>query len=402
MSGTCARKDTAAEGRLEIQAADMREAFIIGLPPRLDATSLPTETLSVRAGLNSGNLVYAHAIVSHLGEDLRILDIGAPPEQMNRAGGIGVVQGANQLGAHFTGHQWADRFEQLTVKLVVIGLGAQSDIERTAPDIPESALNWVRRIVERAPGNGPNLGVRGQFTMEVLRRHGLAEHAELTGCPSLFISPAPSLGRAIEANLREPRRVAVVAGHEEWRHLAKIEASLGRLVSETGGAYIGQHGLGMMKLTRGEARDLAEEDLEALGNYICPRMGLAEFIRWSRAHGTVFFDVPEWMNYYKAFDFVIGTRIHGTMLALQAGVPALCIAHDSRTLELCETMRMPHVTADAVRDGVTRDELVSLFDFDPVKFDENRRALCGNYVAFLKRNDLRPVPWLEDIAHKSP
>ena len=380
----------------------MRDTFIIGLPPRLDSTSLPTEGLSIRTGLNSGNLVYAHAISSHLGEDLEILDIGAPPQQMNRAGRTGVVQGANQLGAHFTGDQWADRFEQLTVKLVILGLGAQSDIERTAPAIPESALNWVRRIAERAPGNGPNLGVRGQFTLELLHRHGLGEHADIIGCPSLFINPEPSLGRTIAANLREPRRIAVVAGHEEWHHLAKIEASLGCLISQTGGSYIGQHGLKMMKLTRGEARDLAEEDLEALGNYVCPDMSLAEFIRWSRVHGKIFFDVSEWMDYYKAFDFVIGTRIHGTMLALQAGVPALCIAHDSRTLELCETMNMPHLTADSMSDGVTRDELVSLFDFDPGQFDENRLKLCRTYVEFLKCNNLRPVQWLEDMAGESP
>ena len=328
------------------------------------------------------------------------MDIGAPPQQMNRAGRIGVIQGANQLGAHFTADQWAERFEQLTVKLVIIGLGAQSNISGATPDVPQSVLNWVRRVVERAPGEGPNLGVRGQFTMKVLHAYGLDDYAEVIGCPSLFINPDPGLGRAIAANLQKPRRIAVVAGHEEWHDLARIEASLGRLVSQTGGSYIGQHGLNMMKLTRGEAGDLAEKDLEALGNYVCPDMNLGEFIRWSRIHGKIFFDVSDWMDYYKGFDFVIGTRIHGTMLALQAGIPALCIAHDSRTLELCETMKMPHVTADSVRDGVTRDELVSLFDFDPDVFDENRRNLCKNYVAFLKCNALRPVRWLQSIAEK--
>ena len=378
----------------------MRDAFIIGLPPRLESTCVSTEKLSIQAGLNSGNLVYAHAISSHIGGEPQVIDIGASPQHMNRAGRIGVVQGANQLGTHFSADQWADRFDQLTVKLVIIGLGAQSDIAGATPAVPESALNWVRRIVERAPGTGPNLGVRGQFTMKVLHRHGLDEYAEVIGCPSLFISPEPCLGRAIAANLKEPRRIAVVAGHEEWHHLARIEASLGRLVSQTGGSYIGQHGLKMMKLTRGEAGDLAEKDLEALGNYVCPDMNLGEFIRWSRIHGKMFFDMSDWMDYYKGFDFVIGTRIHGTMLALQAGIPALCIAHDSRTLELCETMKMPHVTADSVRDGVTRDELISLFDFDPDVFDENRRTLCKNYVAFLKRNALKPVRWLQSIAEK--
>ena len=378
----------------------MTDTFIIGLPPRLESNYLSTERLSIRAGLNSGNLVFAHAISSHIAGDPQVMDIGAPPQQMNRAGRIGVIQGANQLGAHFTADQWAERFEQLTVKLVIIGLGAQSNISGATPDVPQSVLNWVRRVVERAPGEGPNLGVRGQFTMKVLHAYGLDDFAEVIGCPSLFINPDPGLGRAIAANLQKPRRIAVVAGHEEWHDLARIEASLGRLVSQTGGSYIGQHGLNMMKLTRGEAGDLAEKDLEALGNYVCPDMNLGEFIRWSRIHGKIFFDVSDWMDYYEGFDFVIGTRIHGTMLALQAGTPAMCIAHDSRTLELCETMKMPHVTADSVRDGVMRDELMSLFDFDPDVFDKNRRTLCKNYVAFLKRNELRPVPWLQSIAEK--
>ena len=375
----------------------MRDVFIIGLKPVLESASIATETLSARAGLNTGNLVYAHAISSHLVGDPEVVDIGTRPERMNRSGRIGVIQGANQLGPHFAADQWPKRFEQLTVGLLIVGLGAQSDIAGSIPELPESALEWVRRIAERAPGKGPNLGVRGAFTKAVLQRYGLAEYAEIIGCPSLFINPNPNLGREIAENLKEPRRIAVVAGHETWHHLADIEAALGRLVSETDGSYIGQHGLNMMKLTRGEAGDLTEEDLEALCDYITPGMNLGEFVRWSRVYGNVFFDVAEWMAHCREYDFVIGTRIHGTMVALQAGTPALCIVHDSRTLELCETMCVPHVHAEAVRDGITRDGLIRLFEFDPKIFDENRRRLCANYVSFLECNGVKSVDWLKRL-----
>ena len=43
----------------------------------------------------------------------------------------------------------------------------------------------------------------------------------------------------------------------------------------------------------------------------------------------------------RKFDFVVGPRFHGVMLAMQAGIPGGVIAHDSRTLELCQTMGIP-------------------------------------------------------------
>ena len=128
-------------------------------------------------------------------------------------------------------------------------------------------------------------------------------------------------------------------------------------------------------------------------------MDLDDFARWSRAYGNVFFNVSNWIEHCRRFDFVVGTRIHGTAIALQAGVPALCIVHDSRTLELCQTMKVPYVMADELADGIRRDELLALSHFDAVEFDENRRMLCRRYTTFLKNNMLRPANWLEDLGN---
>ena len=363
----------------------------------MDAAFAPTEALATKAGLNTGNIVYAHAICSHIPDHVAVLDIGTPPAQINRTGDIGVVQAANQLGAHFAHDTHADRMAQLDIDVVAIGLGAQSEDDATLPDLPTSVVEWVRRIVERAPSKTPNLGVRGEFTVQVLEAYGFDGCAEVVGCPSLFLNPDPNLGRQIAQNIREPRRVAVAAGNENSPKLSRIEASLARLVTATNGAYIGQHGLTMMKLTRGEAEQIGGEDLSRLRDYICPGMSLAEFVHWGHAYGNVFFDVSNWIEYCRRFDFVVGTRIHGTAIALQAGVPALCIAHDSRTLELCRTMKVPYVQSKDVADGVELHQLLRLVDFDPLEFDKNRRSLCQRYVQFLKNNLLRPAGWLEEL-----
>lgn len=375
----------------------LKKPIVIGIRPGLDAAFAATEVLATQADLNTGHIVGAHAICSHIRHHTAVLDIRTPSELINRAGDIAVVQAANQLGAHFTNCSRADRMAQLEIDVVAIGLGAQSEDDATVPDLPTSVVEWVRRIVERAPSKTPNLGVRGEFTVQVLEAYGFDGCAEVVGCPSLFLNPDPNLGRQIAQNIREPRRVAVAAGNENSPKLSRIEASLARLVTATNGAYIGQHGLTMMKLTRGEAEQIGGEDLSWLRDYICPGMSLVQFAHWSQTYGNVFFDVSNWIEYCRRFDFVVGTRIHGTAIALQAGVPALCIAHDSRTLELCRTMKIPYVQSNDVADGIELDQLLRLVDFDPLEFDKNRRALCRTYVQFLRNNLLRPASWLEAL-----
>lgn len=380
----------------------MQQAFILGLDRTIPKSALlSTKVLYDMVGHNTGNLAFHHAIDSHLGGGLSTIQWGASSEEIARQGRLAVLPCANQLGVHADYGDMAGKFSKLEPNLVAIGLGAQSGTDGKIPEVPKGSVEWVRAIAERAPTASPNIAVRGPFTLEVLAHHGLGDAAVVLGCPTLFINPDPALGATIAANVREPKRVAVTAGHQRWKHLAAIEASLVGMVSATGGVYIGQSPLEMIALTRGEAARMDRGVLTECRDYAAPSMDLAEFIRWSERHGQVFFDVPAWMECYRRFDFVVGTRIHGVMLALQAGVPALCIAHDSRTLELCRTMMVPHVLAKDVVRGITRRNLLQLFAFDPEDFDRNRRELCQRYIGFLTANGLRPIPWLHDIAGSS-
>lgn len=50
-----------------------------------------------------------------------------------------------------------------------------------------------------------------------------------------------------------------------------------------------------------------------------------------------------WIKTLSKGDIVIGTRIHGSICALAANRPCICIAIDSRTLELCKKLSIPHI-----------------------------------------------------------
>jgi len=349
--------------------------FIFGLSPSIpDSPYLDTETLYNRVGHNTGNLAFHHAIDQLLGPRLPVIDWSSDVSLLPTAGHIGIIPCANQLGPHVDFGGLAGKFSALPCPMVAIGLGAQAGTDGKIPEVPTGTQNWVRAIADQSMGSRPNIGVRGQFTRDVLAHHGLDDKVAVLGCPTLFINPDPQLGQKIAARFAAgaPRRIAVASGHQRWKHLSRIEESLVQMVTATQGSYVGQSPLEMVQLTRGEAENLSLQDLIACRDYACPSMSEEEFIHWSRAHGQVFFDVPSWMEHYRRFDFIVGTRIHGIMLGLQAGIPSLCIAHDSRTLELCQTMKVPHVMARDVVQGISRTHLLNLFRFDPDEFDSKQ------------------------------
>lgn len=363
-------------------------AFLFGLEPSIDSALMPTSEAFKRVGENTGNLAFVTAVKTYL-QLSKVVNWTANPADIRAAGTIAVMPCANQIGAHMNMGWLGEQIEKTDVKVVAIGLGAQAGLNFEIPAIPDGTIRWLNAIAERSPAGAPNISVRGAFSYQVLESIGLGKAAVPLGCPSLFINPDPALGRKIAERLNSIERIAVVAGHYRWAHLGKLEASLAALANATGGAYIVQSPLEMVSLARGRIEEVEDGFLEQCRNYCMPHMSKGQFLRWAHERTRVFFNVPSWMEYLTKFDFVIGARIHGVMLALQAGVPALCIAHDTRTTELCQIMRVPFVNVRDVINGIKRDELLKTVKFDPEEFDKNRSLLAQRFVDFLEANDLK-------------
>lgn len=80
-------------------------------------------------------------------------------------------------------------------------------------------------------------------------------------------------------------------------------------------------------------------------------------------------------------DFMFGTRIHGTILGLCAGLPSMCIAIDSRTYELCEQMNIPYINCvGGSIDFKNKNELIKIFknNFDVSKLDSLKKTIHNN------------------------
>lgn len=185
--------------------------------------------------------------------------------------------------------------------------------------------------------------------------------------------------------------MAVAAGNPFLPQFRKIEHSLVAMLEQSAGLYVCQHPIDMLRLVKQEYDKIPRTNFLRYKDYIHPGFDDDTFLAWFRRFGHSFSSVPEWLTCLHGYDVVIGTRIHGVMAGIQAGVPALCLCIDSRTLELCRTMVVPHADANDFRDGISREQVADLLrEWDWRAYDETRRTLADRMIRFFGDNDLEP------------
>jgi len=191
--------------------------------------------------------------------------------------------------------------------------------------------------------------------------------------------------------------VAVPAGLHLWPSLQRIEASLADLVEACSGIYVAQSEIDMIRLARDEADSVAPDVLEKIRAYVRPRLTTMEFVQWMRRYAVTYIDAPSWIDSMRKFDFVVGPRFHGVMLGVQAGIPGGVIAHDSRTLELCNTMGLPVCLHHALDHKFTIQDLKTIFKCDWVAYDERRRDLARTLTHLFSAANLSEMPQLKTL-----
>jgi hypothetical protein len=79
-------------------------------------------------------------------------------------------------------------------------------------------------------------------------------------------------------------------------------------------------------------------------------------------------DIEEINNFFIDKDFVIGSRVHCSIIALNNGILPVCISQDSRALEMCELFSIPHI------NNYNFTDIIELYQ----KIDEN--IISINYI----------------------
>lgn len=261
--------------------------------------------------------------------------------------------------------------------IVLVGCGAQAHCYDDEFALRADTLDFLSIVSERSK----SIGVRGEFTAELLCRNGV-KNVRIIGCPSFFryLGNIPS----VRAPIR-PQRISIGATPSgNWR---ESTCRLFEFGMRHHAEYVVQSESHVLAAFASEPSELQKEKFDFFRHYYCPsEVSPDEFGNWLRRASNIFFSYDEWLMYMKTRDLYISTRIHGAVAAIHGGCPALVLACDTRTLELCEYFNIPCIGLQDFDPNAPVEYYADLADFQ--NFFSTYQSRFASYAAFMQENDL--------------
>jgi hypothetical protein len=305
----------------------------------------------------------------------------------------------------------AKNIERAALPVVVFGLGSQADLN--GPSEITAAPETVR-LLKVISDHSRKIAVRGAFTAEACARLGV-KNVEVVGCQSMFWHRSPRFSWKLSDQVAEaPDKIAfnftdapseanlinqaMARGHDLIGQQNDAEEDLAQ---KTGGSRpasleLGSGGLGTFPVVGNAGVGIAFEK-----GLIDPR----QYERWIRDHFFQFREPEPWLSHMRRYCFSYGSRLHGNMAALIAGVRALWIVHDMRLKEVCDHFCLPWIELKDVRAGVKLEALYERADYSRVlQVYPDRYLVLFEYVdrAGLPHSLPAPVVATGSSAHRVP
>ena len=339
---------------------------------------------------NSGNGLFWYAIQKGLtanGVEMEVMSIKEAHtsfERINSDFDACVMCPANVLNWYFRDHLdfLSETFGRFKIPVFIVGLGAQS--------VYEYDLEFMRAIKDRSQKfissvlkTGGSIACRGCFTGEALSSIGYRQGVdyEVLGCPSLFSTGGES---SVKMGLVDGIINPAFNGPEmisrpmlrRWLEIYKDSI------------FVSQDSAYELLY---QPSSISDSTLLSLGKR------KMEFLQRLKSEGrlALFCDCEAWMRGLidAHVNFVVGTRIHGCIVAILAGIPAFVLVKDSRVRELVEFFDIPHAKLKYMY--FKKPSVESLYRCaDYTKF---RERLPSRFAMFKKFMNLHGLPWCEDM-----
>ncbi|HEY4261083.1 MAG TPA: polysaccharide pyruvyl transferase family protein, partial [Schlesneria sp.] len=339
-------------------------------------------------GENTGNLLIGQSLFEELQfTEYGCYDTSLQPCDVNERYDVIVIAAANFIFRNFDLSALTNFIESTKLPCVIVGLGAQAPATRhKVTDIPEGSRRFLHVMSDRSN----TIGVRGYFTAEVMNDFGI-KNVRAVGCPSLYRSLTRDL-KIVRPDLAKPLQVSLNGSRNVIDHAVspeaarRVEAKILMLSIENGYDYVLQNEDPEMQVLW--STEWPTEFIPHIQSIVAT-LGLDvsenTLINHIRSKNRLFFELDGWDKYISRFDYSLGTRFHGNLIALTNGVAATIFTHDSRTTELAELMSIPHVPVEDVTD-LNVNELATAGDYD--RFERKYQLLYDRFAEFLNENGL--------------
>lgn len=344
-----------------------------------DGFAKSADDIIFKSGQNTGNLAFWNGFSNILPQNIIQVEWHSNAEKVKNNIDVLAIAAANFLRQDSDMSQLADLVEKIDKPVLIAGLGAESQSTNDIPELMDGTVKFLKEISKRCDF----FGVRGEFSRIVCEAYGV-KNAKVMSCPSIFINSDKNLGKKIENRWGDQITKFSTASASIKGNLRNSERRLFLESIKRNSSYIVQRPVELFKCILGEeVKDSDFDYINKFANYI----GLSnkDFIAFLKSYGRVFTSGFSWLDYVRHCSHTINTRIHGTIFPIMAGVPSICVTHDTRTQELCDTLKLVSIpTKEFGETTLSFDDIFKEFKFDGKVFDENRKYLASEYKKLLK------------------
>lgn len=243
--------------------------------------------------------------------------------------------------------------EKINKPVIVAGLGANS-FTGFDPDFYRQLPSDLVEFLHFLSGRCSELGVRGNFTAEVLNQLGIKNVTPI-GCPSFFETGPNRIIKKKDSITND--RIFFTSNYPSPLNRTAFQVCQDHQEKEI-------------------VKAIAFNSIE---NFASNEVFIDKYIK---KRYRIFSDITEWKNFASQFDFSLGYRVHGCILSLNSGIVSVCCNGDSRAKEMCELLKIPHLP-----DLNPESDMVKLYnEIDISSLNNAYPSLYEKFSSFIKRN----------------
>lgn len=264
---------------------------------------------------------------------------------------------------------------------VVVGVGMQQNLEnnRTRSELDIAVSEFMNAVLEKSA----MVGVRGEITGAYLKRLGYKEetHYTVIGCPSMYMHgdtlPEMKLNGLQEtSSVCLNSKITLPQEFHDFIHRTSKEYKnyhyIPQVIEEIFRMYAGM--------------PYPEHFVEQIPRYFPMKFSNPIY---QKKKGLTFVNAHSWLEFLSQQDFSIGSRIHGNIAAILAGIPSYVIVSDKRILELVEYHQIPHMMLNDLKDTTHAGEIYEKTVFS--KVEKGHKQRFEHYLDFLRKNGIETI-----------
>lgn len=344
-----------------------------------------------RGGINTGDVLVYDAMLKALSYDqitnVQFAHAGDeklwPKEDYDAT----VIRGSNYLTETVDIGNVIPLLKKLKGPIVAVGVGAQAAKYKKL-EMPKGSVEAWKIIADKCE----TIGVRGVYSAEVFNDIGI-KNIRIIGCPSFYRGLRPS----IEVKPLDPANARV--GLTLNRYLSADYASNATKTNRMQRALI--QAVARRSANRLYSQGEREETLAIYQTGEKKQKQIHSILNKYKLDGDkdvetlmsdrmmAFFDVDEWAaDARNNVDVLVGFRLHGNVIGLHQGIPAVFFTYDSRIRELATLFAIPSIEVEDYMP-INLEKIFENADFS--KFQHVYRLNYAEYHRFLTENGLNHV-----------